>query len=61
MKNIDFAKKSIKRITGNPINFTEKRLIKFSDFLFKGEILKKEHSMNKQLGSDNIRYHCNSI
>jgi hypothetical protein len=61
MKNIDFAKKSIKRILGTPIDFTEKTLIKYNEFLFNGKTLNEEKVTNKQLGSDNIRYLCNSI
>lgn len=60
-QNIDFATKSIRRMGGQPITFIEKGLIKFSDFLFHRKVLNDTYHTTKRLGSDNIRYLCNTI
>ena len=60
-QNVDFAKKSIKRMGGHPILFVEKSFTKFDDFFFNGKVLNATQYITKKLGSDNQRYLCNTI
>lgn len=60
-KNVDFARKSIRRMGGDPIHFTEKGLRKFTDFMFRGKVLNETRYTEKRLGSGNIRFLCNTI
>ena len=60
-RNVDFATQSIKRMGGNPIAFIEKSLIKFDDFLFNGQVLNDTQHITKTLGSDNLRFLCNTV
>lgn len=46
---------------GAPIIFVEKSLIKFDDFLFNGQVLNGTQYTTKKIGSDNLRYLCNTV
>jgi len=61
LKNIEFARKSLNRLNGQPIEFEMVTLTKFKDFLNKEKVLNETSLTHKRLGCENIRYHCNSI